>query len=101
MDSGFKFMTGCCNSGDFVFFDDTRAAFGEFFVDVSDHICDFTLEELFRPQIILVNFVNHLQTLSFLFIHPRIELSYEVEEFLFSVLNPFTVDVSQIIELND
>jgi Holliday junction resolvasome RuvABC ATP-dependent DNA helicase subunit len=59
------------------------------------------LEELFRPQIILVNFVNHLQTLSFLFIHPRIELSYEVEEFLFSVLNPFTVDVGQIIELND
>jgi hypothetical protein len=59
------------------------------------------LKELFRSQIILVNFINHLQTLSFIFIHPRIELSYEVEKFLFGILNPFTVDVSQIIELND
>ena len=101
MDSGFKFVADCCDPGDFVFFDNARAAFGEFFVDVSDHIGDFTLKELFRSQIILVDFVNHLQTLSFLFIHPRIELSYEVEKFLFGVLNPFTVDVGQIIELND
>ncbi len=101
MDSGFKFVADCCDRGDFVFFDNAGAAFGQFFMDVSDHICDFTLKELFRSQIILVDFVNHLQTLSFLFIHPRIELSYEVEEFLFRILNPFTVDVCQIIELND
>ncbi len=44
MNSGFEFVAGGGNFGDFVFLDKSGTAFAEFFMKVGDHVGDFALE---------------------------------------------------------
>lgn len=70
-------------------------------MNVGDHICDFGLEQFFRPEFLVVDNVNDLETVSFVVIRSRVELSYESKEFFFCNLNSFTVNIVHIIEFND
>lgn len=101
MDFGLEFMANGGNSGDLVFLYVSLSALTEFLVYVSYHVGDFTLQQLFRPEIFMVDLVNDIKTISFLVIKTRIELSYESKELFFSALNSFAVDIVHIIELNN
>lgn len=101
MDFGLEFVTGSCNSGDLLFFYDSRATLIQFLVNVSYHVRNFTLKKLLWPQVLLVNLVNHFQTISFLLICSWVELNYEGKQLFLCVLYPFAIDVAQIIQLND